>query len=190
MKLKLVFSLMVFYFASFIASQNIARAQEPYINKRFGFEVQNPDGWIKPIETLLKDGNMKISFGKSKAEALPGIVVTTDFLGQFDNLLDYTNFVIQRLKDLYANAELEMNILEEPREVEMRGLKGIRYVYKVAGPVTIKFIDYKFMRAPVVVSFSGSDMANNFNKSSNDFERIVASFKFIEKEKEVVKNGS
>jgi len=166
-----------FYCISFLG---VASCQELYINKHFGFEMQYPKGWSESKETQLEDGSIQVYFSKDKAKSTPGLIVSTDSLGNFENYLEYTNFVIGRLREVYAKANLQMKVLAEPREVEIHGLRCIRYIYEVSGPVTMKYIEYRFIRRSAVFSITGFDRAVNFDNSINDFEKMVASFKLYD----------
>jgi hypothetical protein len=157
---------------------NFAESSQVYVNKRFGFEIQYPDGWVKPVENSNRNGSVTIVFNSDKKQVLPRFIINFDTLGKFENVEEYADFVTDRLKELYAKNKINLNIIDGPREVWLRGFKGIRSVYEVAGPVTIKFIDYKIAKDSVVISLTGSDAGESFSESSKDFEKMAASFRF------------
>jgi len=160
-------------------SENKTITQEYYKNEQDGFEITGPKGWLK---TPAEDAN--VIFKKEANTTLPVLVVTTDSAGDFKTALEYANWVIEEVyKKGFASRQAEMKIIEPAHEIEINGVKGIKFVYEVIGPVNTKNIDCKFMKDKLIVSVMGMDLSKNYDKNIVAIEKAINSFKFLEKNK-------
>jgi hypothetical protein len=152
--------------------------REIYVDEVNGFEIMGPKGWYKYLGSGGRQGEVK--FIRESSAAFPILGVTTDSIGDFLTLLEYTNYIIEYLRENFANRQGVMKLLEPSHEIEINGIKGTKFVYEVTGPVNMKAVDYKFMKNNLIVSIQGVATPDTFDKYVKDFEEAIASFKFLD----------
>jgi hypothetical protein len=151
-------------------------------SRKFGFKIEGPAGWIKEIGSGGKDGEVK--FSQTSDGPLPVIAITTDSMGSFPTLLAFTDVVIKDLRVSAEQRQAVFNLIEEPKEIEVNGAKGVRFIYEFVGPIAMRFLDCKFINKDLVVSVMAVDYSGSFDSYSKEFAEALNSFTFNEQKQD------
>ncbi len=165
----------------FLNACNVA-SQDGYVNLDIGFRIQGPRGWYKK----LGEGGAVVSFTETRWENFPIFSVILEELpsgGENLSVLDFSEKILSDFQNRY-----QMKIVEPPKEIELRGIRGATFVIDVANvkratnqTVWTRNYFYQFLKGEKVVSVLAMVESDRAEKYQNIFEEAANSFQWIQK---------
>lgn len=160
----------------FVENALTESSPQKYINEQDQFEMTVPHGWFQ------HENKGSIIFTKQSTPelTLPVLGVITDTVPpNIQTVLEFTKSALYQYQLSAVQYKDTFRTIESPKEIEVNGCKGIRFVYERVGQSgAMKSIDCKFMRGNFVVSLQGMDYSETFDESLKNFEETIQTFRF------------
>lgn len=158
-----------------------------YVDETCGFKITGPKGWFKEIVPPQpgKTSRESVMYRKHKIEegVFPRLAITSDTpFEDITTALDFAKSTLQYWKEaLIRNQSGALQVIEEPHELEINGIRAARFIYGMADidGKSMLIVEYKFMKGNVGISVIGMDWASSFDIQLKDFEEAANSFKFF-----------
>jgi len=155
-------------------------AEATYVNEKYGFSLDNPDGWSKQENIMTPLGTQALLFYTRGKDLYPAIVVTQDAMltsPDFRTVMDFSEKMVEQLKisGFIFLEELSYASLAQTGATRMI----FSYPSKYKGEA-VNVLCYQVMRDNFVLTLSITDVESRFDESKVVFEKILDSFKFIQ----------